>query len=102
MSNAVATDDPSRWLETGAADDPQRPLLETDQGRRLSYGDMLALTRRVAAALASLQVAPGDRIVAQVEKSPEAVALYLACLQLGATFVPLNTAYTFAEVEYFL
>ncbi|HEY0941604.1 MAG TPA: malonyl-CoA synthase [Steroidobacter sp.] len=102
MSNAVAAGDPSRWLETVAADDPQRLLLETDQGRRLSYGEMLALTRRVAAALASLQVAPGDRIVAQVEKSPEAVALYLACLQLGATFVPLNTAYTFAELEYFL
>ncbi len=63
---------------------------------------MSALTRRLAAALASLQVAPGDRVVAQIEKSPEAIALYLACLQLGAIFVPLNTAYTFAELEYFL
>jgi malonyl-CoA/methylmalonyl-CoA synthetase len=102
MSNAIATDDPSRWLEAVAADDPQRLLLETDRGRRLSYGEMSALTRRLAAALASLQVAPGDRVVAQIEKSPEAIALYLACLQLGATFVPLNTAYTFAELEYFL
>ena len=102
MSNAVATDDPSRWLEAVAADHPQRPLLETDQGRRLSYADMLALTRRLAASLASLQVAPGDRVVAQIEKSPEAIALYLACLQLDATFIPLNTAYTFAELEYFL
>ena len=102
MSNAVATDDPSRWLEAVAADDPQRLLLETDQGRRLSYADMSALTRRLAGSLASLQVAPGDRVVAQVEKSPEAIALYLACLQLGAAFVPLNTAYTFAELEYFL
>jgi malonyl-CoA/methylmalonyl-CoA synthetase len=102
MSNAVATDDPSRWLEAVAADDPQRLLLETDQGRRLSYADMSALVRRLAASLATLQVAPGDRVVAQVEKSPEAIALYLACLQLGATFVPLNTAYTLAELEYFL
>ena len=102
MSNATATDDPSQWLETIATDDPRRPLLTTDQGRRLNYGEMLALTRRVAEALASLQVAPGDRVVAQIEKSPEAIALYLACLQLGATFVPLNTAYTFAELEYFL
>lgn len=102
MSHTVAADDPSRWLETVAADDPQRLLLETDRGRRLSYGDMSALTRRLAASLASLQVAPGDRVVAQVEKSPEAIALYLACLQLGTTFVPLNTAYTFAELEYFL
>src|SRR5688572_19193532 len=107
MSNAVATDDPARWLQAVAADDPQRPFLETEPfatepARRLSYGDMWALTRRLAASLASLQVAPGDRIVAQIEKSPEAIALYLACLQLGATFVPLNTAYTFAELEYFL
>ena len=102
MSNAVATDDPSRWLENVAADHPQRLLLETGEGRRLSYADMSALVRRLAGSLASLQVAPGDRIVAQIEKSPEALALYLACLQLGATFVPLNTAYTFAELEYFL
>jgi malonyl-CoA/methylmalonyl-CoA synthetase len=41
-------------------------------------------------------------VVAQVEKSPEAIALYLACLRLGAVFVPLNTAYTAAEIAYFL
>ena len=102
MSNAAATDDPARWLESVAAEDPGRPLLETAAGRVLSYGQMAALTRRFAASLASLQVAPSDRVVAQVEKSPEAIALYLACLQLGAAFVPLNTAYTFAELEYFL
>jgi len=119
MSNAVVTDDPVRWLETVAADDPQRLLLEggrprdagsvgegiprdRDEGRRLNYGQMAALTRRVAGALATLEVKPGDRVVAQVDKSPEAIALYLACLKLGATFVPLNTAYTFAELDYFL
>jgi malonyl-CoA/methylmalonyl-CoA synthetase len=102
MSTAAATDDPSRWLEAVAADDPERPLLETGTGRRLNYGQMAALTRRLAGALATLEVKPGDRVVAQVEKSPEAIALYLACLHLGATFVPLNTAYTLAELEYFL
>lgn len=101
MSNAAVTD-PSRWLETVAADDPERPLLETGNGRRLNYGQMAALTRQLAGALATLQVKPGDRVVAQVEKSPEAIALYLACLHLDATFVPLNTAYTYAELEYFL
>lgn len=50
----------------------------------------------------TLSVGVGARVVAQVEKSPEAVALYLACLRLGAVFVPLNTAYTLAELEYFL
>lgn len=102
MSNAAATDAPSRWLETVAANDPERLLLETGEGRRLTYGQMAALTRRLAGSLATLDVAPGDRVLAQVEKSPEAIALYLACLSLGATFVPLNTAYTFAELEYFL
>lgn len=95
-------DEPSRWLDAHATRHSERLFLETSAGRRLSYGDMAALTRRMSAALATLQVAPGDRVVAQIEKSPEAIALYLACLQLGAAFVPLNTAYTFAELEYFL
>ena len=45
---------------------------------------------------------PGDRVAVQVEKSPQAVLLYLACLRAGAIFLPLNTAYTPAEIEYFL
>jgi malonyl-CoA/methylmalonyl-CoA synthetase len=102
MQNASAGDDLSLWLDTHAQLQPQALLLETAEGRRLSYGEMLTLTRRLAAALSSLEVAPGDRVVAQIEKSPEAIALYLACLQLGAVFVPLNTAYTLAELDYFL
>src|SRR5690349_7165751 len=102
MRSVAVTGDVSQWLEAHAARDRERLFLETVDGRRMSYGDMVALTTRLAAVLRSLQVAPGDRVVAQVEKSPEAVALYLACLRLGATFVPLNTAYTFAELEYFL
>ena len=38
----------------------------------------------------------------QVEKSPEALLLYLACVQAGAVFLPLNTAYTLAELAYFI
>ncbi len=102
MQNASAGDDPSLWLDTYARIEPEQPLLETGEGRRLSYSQMAALTRLVAAALTALEVAPGDRVVAQIEKSPEAIALYLACLQIGAAFVPLNTAYTLAELEYFL
>lgn len=102
MQNASAGDDPSLWLDTHARLEPERPLLETGDGRRLSYSQMAACTRLLAAALVALEVAPGDRVVAQIEKSPEAIALYLACLQVGAAFVPLNTAYTFAELEYFL
>lgn len=102
MPNSKAIRDPSQWLQLHARQRPERLFLETSGGRRLSYADMQHLVQRVAGALLRLQVVPGDRVVAQVEKSPEAVALYLACLQVGAAFVPLNTAYTFAELEYFL
>ena len=94
--------DPSQWLHFHTRQHPDRLFLETSDGRRTTYSDMAALVARIAGALLERQVAPGDRVVAQVEKSPAAVALYLACLQVGAAFVPLNTAYTFAELEYFL
>jgi malonyl-CoA/methylmalonyl-CoA synthetase len=94
--------DPSIWLYAHAQRAPDRPLLETADGRRLSYAAMADITDRIAAALLSTPVVPGDRVVAQIDKSPEAVALYLACLRIGAVFVPLNTAYTLAELEYFL
>src|SRR5687767_8700307 len=94
--------DPSQWLQFHAQQDPERLLLETSDGRRLSYAELQALVERLAGALLQLRVAPGDRVTAQIEKSPEAVALYLACLKVGAAFVPLNTAYTLAELEYFL
>ena len=102
MPNSEAARDPSQWLQLHARQRPERLFLETGDGRRLSYADMAALAQRLAGALLRLQVCAGDRVVAQVEKSPEAVALYLACLQVGAAFVPLNTAYTLAELEYFL
>jgi len=57
---------------------------------------------RYAAALASLGLAPGDRIAVQVEKSADNIALYLATLQLGAVYLPLNTAYQPQEIRYFL
>jgi malonyl-CoA/methylmalonyl-CoA synthetase len=37
-----------------------------------------------------------------IDKSPEAILLYLAVLRLGAILVPLNTAYTAREFRYFL
>src|SRR5699024_986764 len=47
-------------------------------------------------------ISTGDRVVVQVEKSPQAIAAYLATLQVGGVYVPLNTAYTDAELRYFL
>ncbi|MGH8175137.1 MAG: malonate--CoA ligase [Steroidobacter sp.] len=93
---------PSEWLIAVATRDRDRVFLETQGGQRYSYGDMARLTARFAAALSTRSIQAGNRVLAQIDKSPEAVALYLACLQTGAAFVPLNTAYTLVELEYFL
>jgi malonyl-CoA/methylmalonyl-CoA synthetase len=81
---------------------PDKTFIETPEGRRLSYGALREDTARFAHALAARGVAPGDRVAVQVEKSPEAIVLYLACARMGAVFLPLNTAYTLAELEYFI
>jgi malonyl-CoA/methylmalonyl-CoA synthetase len=79
-----------------------KPFLMTPEGRTLTYRELEDGSARIASVLRELGVEPGDRVAVQVEKSPEAVLLYLACLRAGAVFLPLNTAYTPAEVEYFL
>jgi malonyl-CoA/methylmalonyl-CoA synthetase len=81
--------------------DPAAIFLAWDGGD-LSYGAIEARSGRIAALLKRSGVEPGDRVVVQVEKSPDAVLLYLACLRVGAVFVPLNTGYTAAEIGYFL
>ena len=76
-------------------------LIQAD-GTTLSYDDVASGTARYAAALAAAGVKPGDRVAAQVEKSVEALFLYLGCVRAGAVFLPLNTAYMPAELDYFL
>ncbi|WP_119256525.1 malonate--CoA ligase [Shinella zoogloeoides] len=85
-----------------AAAAPEAVFIETAEGRRWTYGDMIRLSGQLAHALARRGVTPGDRVAVQVEKSPEALMLYLACLRAGAIYLPLNTAYTLAELGYFL
>ncbi|KAB2875931.1 MAG: malonyl-CoA synthase [Bauldia sp.] len=80
----------------------ERTFLTTLDGRRLSYGEAFDLAGRYANVLSQKGVAVGDRVAVQVEKSPEALVLYLACLRAGAVFLPLNTGYTIGEVEYFI
>ena len=62
----------------------------------------LDLSARLAAVLLDRGVDPGDRVAVQVAKSVEALALYVACIRVGAIFLPLNTAYTEAELHYFI
>ncbi|MEM8623395.1 MAG: malonyl-CoA synthase [Pseudomonadota bacterium] len=79
-----------------------RPFARIEDGRSLSYGDVEAQSARFAAALVGLGVRPGDRVAVQVEKSIEALMLYLGCIRAGGVFLPLNTAYTPAELGYFI
>ncbi|HUO95698.1 MAG TPA: AMP-binding protein [Steroidobacteraceae bacterium] len=94
--------DPSAWLDAALTRDADRPFLTTPGGRRLSYRELDRESALLAAVLADMGVAPADRVALQVDKSPDAVVLYVACLRLGAVLLPLNTAYTPAELEYFL
>ena len=86
----------------GASANPNKGCMEVPGGRQVSYAALREETGRVANALARLGVKPGDRVAAQVDKSPDVIALYLGTLRAGAVFLPLNTAYTPAELRYFL
>ncbi len=82
------------------ADHREQCCLRVSGGRDWSFGDIEALSGGLATALLQ-RARPGDRVLVQTGKSPEAVALYLACLRAGLVLVPLNTAYTATELDYF-
>ena len=82
--------------------DRSQTVLETSDGHRMSYAELDAGAGRIARLLLDCGVQPGDRVAAQIEKSPEALLLYLAVLRAGAVYLPLNTAYKGGEVGYFL
>ena len=73
-----------------------------DDGRNFTYREYWNLAGQLANALAAHGVGVGDRVAVQVEKSVEALALFLACARMGAIFLPLNTAYTPSEIDYFI
>jgi len=79
-----------------------RPCFIFSRGGGWTFAELEERIGRSCGVLLRAGVKPGNRVVAQVAKSPEAIALYLACLRVGAVYVPLNTAYTPAEVQYFL
>ena len=81
---------------------PDRLFARLEDGRLYTYGHVLDVSARFAATLRGMGVEPGDRVAVQVEKSAENLMLYLATLRVGAVYLPLNTAYTPAEIEYFL
>ncbi len=99
--NAAANANLFSRLFDGLAD-TNRLAIETADGARISYADLIAQSGRVANFIVSRGVKPGDRVAAQTEKSVAALVLYLATVRAGAVFLPLNTAYTLNELEYFI
>lgn len=83
-------------------DDPKRLAIETHDGVRISYGDLIARAGQMANVLVARGVKPGDRVAVQVEKSVTNIVLYLATVRAGAVYLPLNTAYTLNELDYFI
>jgi malonyl-CoA/methylmalonyl-CoA synthetase len=83
-------------------DDPSRLAIEMLDGARISYADLIARAGQMANVLVSRGVKPGDRVAAQAEKSVPALVLYLGAVRAGAVYLPLNTAYTLNELDYFI
>ena len=82
--------------------DRRRLFLDNAQGQRFTYADLERESARYARLLSERGVRKGERVAVQVDKSPEALFLYLGCLRAGCIYLPLNTAYTEAELRYFL
>ena len=89
-------------VQSRFADAADRPFLTLSDGRSITYGEIDAQSAQMAGALQAAGAAPGDRVLVQVEKSSENVALYLGAMRAGLVYVPLNTAYTAEELDYFL
>src|ERR1700721_578381 len=83
-------------------DNPNRLAIETIDGQHISYGDLIAPAGQIANVLVANGVKTGDRVAAQTDKSVSGLVLYLAAVRAGAVYLPLNTAYTLNELEYFI
>ena len=77
-------------------------FLHLPEEQSLTYGDFLRLVAQYAGAFTDMGLVTGDRVAVQIEKSPHALAVYVACAQAGLVFLPLNTAYTPDETTYFV
>ncbi|MCO5102276.1 MAG: AMP-binding protein [Burkholderiaceae bacterium] len=89
-------------LASGFPDDLSDCCIETEDGSRYSWSDVERASAMLANLLVRLDLSAGDRVAVQVEKSPEALLLYLATLRAGLVFLPLNSAYRAAEIDYFV
>ena len=82
---------------------PEKPFLTSAGGEVLAtYADFETETGRYLEALSALGIKRGDRVAVQVEKSPQVLFLYFACLRGGIIYLALNTAYQKEEIRYFI
>ena len=91
-----------RLRRASAGKEDRTFLTHAADGRAVTYGAFFHNAERMASALRHMGVNPGDRVAVQAPKTQEMLELYVGCVLAGAIFLPLNTAYTPAEVWYFL
>jgi len=101
LKNTVKNDNLYAVLEQGFHQDRSQIAIETPD-LFYTWDDVEQASACLATLLASLKLPKGSRVAVQVEKSPEALLLYLATLRAGLVYLPLNTAYREAEIDYFL
>jgi malonyl-CoA/methylmalonyl-CoA synthetase len=89
-------------LASGFPKSDTAPCMILADGRAWTYADVERASGRMANLIVALGLKPGDRVAAQVEKTPEALVLYLAAVRAGMVFLPLNPAYQRHELDYFL
>ena len=77
-------------------------FIETGEGEHWQYTDLEQESARLARFLTEAGIQKGERVAVQVDKTPQALFLYLACLRAGFIYLPLNTAYTESELAYFI
>ena len=89
-------------LRAGFPAELDRVAIETDDGHAYTWRDLDRATAMIANLLESLELPPAARIAAYLDKSVEALLLYLATLRAGYVYLPLNNAYQATELEYFI
>ena len=86
----------------GFPKDLSTPCIELKDGSIISYKELEDQSSQYANGFSNLGLKPGDRISVQVNKSPEVLYIYLACLRSNLIFHPLNTAYKDHELSFLL
>ena len=89
-------------FDQSISQDQSKPILILEDGTEYNYVQINSISSRIASYFMDSGILPGERISVQVDKSPESLCLYLACLRAGLTYHPLNPDYTESELEFFI